>query len=99
MSVVEQLFQTTDGRSVSTVTAEETRAVDLVAVEEVGLELLQMMENAGRNLATTVRTHTEVDERVVVLALESEPKQVGTVLSFHMIYGGVFGVVLGAGVV
>ena len=44
------------------------RAVDRVAVEEVGLELLQMMENAGRNLAAAVRTRTDADESVVVLA-------------------------------
>lgn len=43
------------------------RAVDRVAVEEVGLELLQMMENAGRNLAEAVRTRTDADEPVVVL--------------------------------
>jgi NAD(P)H-hydrate epimerase len=36
---------------VSAVTADEMRAVDCVAVEEVGLGLLQMMENAGRTLA------------------------------------------------
>jgi NAD(P)H-hydrate epimerase len=33
------------------VTAEQMRAVDRIAVEEFGLGILQMMENAGRNLA------------------------------------------------
>ena len=33
------------------VTADEMREVDRVAVEEFGLSILQMMENAGRNLA------------------------------------------------
>jgi NAD(P)H-hydrate epimerase len=66
--VAEHLFQTTDGRPISTVSAEEMRAVDRVAVEEVGLELLQMMENAGRNLAAAVRIRTDADEPVVVLA-------------------------------
>ena len=64
----EQLFRTTDGRPVTAVTAEEMRAVDRVAVEGIGLELLQMMENAGRNLADTVQATREDHEPVVVLA-------------------------------
>jgi len=48
-------FTTTDGRSVTAVTAAEMRAVDRVAVEEFGVALLQMMENAGRTLAWHVR--------------------------------------------
>ncbi|WP_336328746.1 NAD(P)H-hydrate epimerase [Halovenus sp. HT40] len=66
--MTEKLFRTADGRPVPAVTAEEMRAVDRVAVEEVGLELLQMMENAGRNLATAARERTDGDEPVVVLA-------------------------------
>ena len=48
-------FRTPSGQAVSAVTAEQMRAVDRVAVEEVGLELLQMMENAGRTLAAQVQ--------------------------------------------
>lgn len=66
--MAEQLFQTSDGRPVPAVTAEEMRAVDRVAVEDVGLQLLQMMENAGRNLATAVRKRTDEDKQIVVLA-------------------------------
>lgn len=66
--MAEQLFRTEDGRPVPAVTAEEMRVVDRVAVDEVGLELLQMMENAGRNLATAVRDQTNEEEPVVVLA-------------------------------
>lgn len=44
-------FQTPDGDHVPTVTADEMRAVDRVAIEEVGLDLTQIMENAGRTLA------------------------------------------------
>jgi hypothetical protein len=33
----------------------------------------------------------------LVLALDPEPKQVGSFLLFHLIYGGVLGAVLGAG--
>ena len=44
-------FTTIDGTIVPTVTAEQMRRVDEVAVQEFGIDLLQMMENAGRNLA------------------------------------------------
>jgi len=48
-------FRVESGREVPAVTADEMRTVDRVAVEEVGLKLLQMMENAGRALAWHVR--------------------------------------------
>ncbi|MFB6311656.1 MAG: NAD(P)H-hydrate epimerase [Salinirussus sp.] len=48
-------FRLGDDRSIPAVTAAEMAEVDRVAVDEVGLQLLQMMENAGRNLATHVR--------------------------------------------
>ena len=50
------LFRTPDGRDVPAVTAAEMREVDRVAVEVVGLPLLSMMENAGRNLASVARS-------------------------------------------
>ncbi len=59
-------FRTSTGRSVTAVTADEMRDVDRVAVEDVGLQLLQMMENAGRILAWHVRDVRESD--VVVIA-------------------------------
>jgi NAD(P)H-hydrate epimerase len=52
-------FETADGRAVPAVTAEQMRAVDRVAVEEVGLALLSMMENAGRALALEARETLE----------------------------------------
>src|SRR6056297_3358061 len=59
-------FETETGTMVAAVTANEMGEVDRVAVDEVGLTLLQMMENAGRNLAEVVRS---VDgEDVTVLA-------------------------------
>jgi NAD(P)H-hydrate epimerase len=45
-------FQTDDGIFVPAVTAEEMREIDRIAMEETGPNLYQMMENAGRNLAT-----------------------------------------------
>jgi NAD(P)H-hydrate epimerase len=47
-------FRTEDGIVVPAVTAEQMREVDRIAVEEFGLGILQMMENAGRNLAGNV---------------------------------------------
>ncbi|WP_280584971.1 NAD(P)H-hydrate epimerase [Halorubrum sp. Boch-26] len=47
-------FVDPDGRPVTAVTAEEMRAVDRTAVEEVGLDLPRMMEHAGRGLAEAV---------------------------------------------
>lgn len=44
-------FRTSRGVPVPTVTADQMREVDRVAVEEFGLSMLQMMENAGRSLA------------------------------------------------
>jgi NAD(P)H-hydrate epimerase len=54
---------------VPTVTAEEMREVDRVAVAEFGLGILQMMENAGRNLAANAMEMLEGSTgRVTVLA-------------------------------
>ncbi|MBC8449191.1 MAG: NAD(P)H-hydrate epimerase [Chloroflexi bacterium] len=58
-------FQTEEGIVVPAVTAAQMREVDRLAVAEFGLTILQMMENAGRNLAGNVmemlgRAHGEV---------------------------------------
>lgn len=47
-------FVTDEGIQVPAVTAEQMREVDRVAIQEVGPNLYQMMENAGRSLALTV---------------------------------------------
>jgi NAD(P)H-hydrate epimerase len=62
----EAAFRAADGTPVAAVTADEMREVDRVAVEEVDLGLLQMMENAGRNLASAVRRRGP--DEVLVLA-------------------------------
>ena len=46
-------FVTDAGVVVPAITTEQMREVDRVAIEEVGPNLFQMMENAGRNLALT----------------------------------------------
>jgi NAD(P)H-hydrate epimerase len=48
------LFWTNEGISVPAVTVEQMREVDRIAMEEFGLGILQMMENAGRNLTENV---------------------------------------------
>lgn len=61
-----QQSKTETGTPIAAVTADEMREIDRVAVEKVGLELLQMMENAGRTLAKFVQ---ELDgDDVTVLA-------------------------------
>ncbi|MEE8121188.1 MAG: NAD(P)H-hydrate epimerase [Anaerolineales bacterium] len=43
-----------DGQGIPSVTEDEMREVDRIAVEDFQLSVLQMMENAGRNLASHV---------------------------------------------
>lgn len=63
-------FTTPTGLRVPAVTTAQMREVDRVAVEEVGPTLLQMMENAGRNLAELCvqQLGTRWTERSVVVA-------------------------------
>ena len=49
-----ETFVTDAGVEVPAITTDQMREVDRVAIEEVGPNLYQMMENAGRNLALTV---------------------------------------------
>lgn len=46
-------FFTNDGMAVPAVTADQMREVDRIAIEQQTPSLVQMMENAGRNLALT----------------------------------------------
>jgi len=45
------LFPVVDRRSVAAVTMDQMREVDRIMIEDLHIELIQMMENAGRNLA------------------------------------------------
>ncbi len=49
-------FHTEGGLRVPAVTAQQMREVDRVAVEDIGPNLHQMMENAGRSLASVCMT-------------------------------------------
>jgi len=80
-------FLTATGRSVSAVTADEMRDVDRVAVEDVGLQLLQMMENAGRILARHVREVRASD--VVIVAGDGGNGGGGLACARHLANRGV----------
>lgn len=47
-------YRIPDGTTVPSLTTAEMREVDRVAVEDVGLDVVRMMEHAGRGLAETV---------------------------------------------
>ncbi len=66
--MTDRRFRTVTGTPVAAVTAAEMRDVDRVAVEDVGLPLLSMMENAGRTLARHARDLADGDGPVVVVA-------------------------------
>jgi NAD(P)H-hydrate epimerase len=85
----ENLFRTPDGHPVTAVTATEMEAVDRVAVEEVGLQLLQMMENAGRMLAWHVRDVRAADAGVLVLAGSGGNGGGGMVCARHLANRGI----------
>jgi NAD(P)H-hydrate epimerase len=80
-------FETTTGTQVPAITAEQMRAVDRIAVEEIGLGLLQMMENAGRNLAQQVRS--VADGPVTVLAGKGGKGGGGIAAARHLANRGV----------
>ncbi|MEF8894355.1 NAD(P)H-hydrate epimerase [Halodesulfurarchaeum sp.] len=82
-------FQTPTGRDVPAVTTTEMNAVDRVAVEEVGLQLLQMMENAGRILAWHVRDVRPEDVPVLVVAGNGGNGGGGMVCARHLANRGI----------
>jgi NAD(P)H-hydrate epimerase len=61
-------FWTIEGVQVPAVTAAEMREVDRIAMEKFNLGILQMMENAGRNLAENVHDMVGRHGEIVILA-------------------------------
>jgi NAD(P)H-hydrate epimerase len=62
-------FQTDEGIRIPAVTEAEMREVDRLAVEEYQLGILQMMENAGRNLSLLVMDQSDdVARQISILA-------------------------------
>ena len=85
-----QPFETVDGRSVPSVSAEQMREVDRVAVEEFGLGVLQMMENAGRCLAGNALELLDGDEGdVAILAGSGGNGGGGLCCARHLLNHGV----------
>jgi NAD(P)H-hydrate epimerase len=79
-------FRTPAGTAVPAVTADGMREVDRVAVEEVGVSLLMMMEHAGRSLADPLRGY---DGRVLVLAGGGGNGGGGLCAARHLLNAGV----------
>lgn len=62
-------FSTAQGIQVLAITAAQMREVDRIAMEDFGLGILQMMENAGRSLAENVMDMVgEIGGEIVILA-------------------------------
>ena len=62
-------FETDTGQRIPSVSEDEMREVDRIAVEDFNLGILQMMENAGRNLAlTAMEMISSPSDNIVVLA-------------------------------
>lgn len=75
-------------RPIPALTEEQMREVDRVMIEDLGIELMQMMENAGRNLAELAvrRFHSA---RVIVLAGAGGNGGGGLVAARHLANRGV----------
>lgn len=81
--MIEAAFRTDTGARVPAVTADEMAEIDHIAVEEFGLALQQMMENAGRTLAQHARQVGS--EPVAVLAGNGGNGGGGLVCARHLL--------------
>ncbi|KAA3645633.1 MAG: NAD(P)H-hydrate epimerase [Chloroflexi bacterium] len=61
------LFRSNNGIPIPAVSEEEMREVDRIAVEDFGLGILQMMENAGRNLALACLEMLGADQHEITI--------------------------------
>jgi NAD(P)H-hydrate epimerase len=86
--VSENVFSSFDGARVPTVTMDQMREVDRIMVEDLRIELMQMMENAGRNLAR-LALHRFAPDRAVVLAGSGGNGGGGMVAARHLANWGV----------
>ncbi|MFA3782010.1 hypothetical protein ABRY23_02970 [Melioribacteraceae bacterium 4301-Me] len=62
-------FKTNTGTIVPSVTTEQVKEIDRIAIEQTGPNLFQMMENAGRNLAELTMKVLSKNYREEILAL------------------------------
>ena len=65
-------------------TVDEMREVDRIMIEDIGVSLDQMMENAGRNLAQFIRTEFGPDSQVCVLVGKGSNGGGGLVAARHL---------------
>lgn len=84
--MVAQVIRARERARVPSVTTEQMREVDRLMVEEYGIVLLQMMENAGRNLARLAATLAAGarDRSVLVLAGKGNNGGGGMVAARHL---------------
>lgn len=61
------VFRTSAGARVPAVTVDQMREIDRIAIEEIGPNLYQMMENAGRSLAMAVLERLGTHARSVIV--------------------------------
>jgi len=88
-------FSEIDSATTPAVSGEQMREVDRIMIEDLRIELMQMMENAGRNLARLAVRRFSPD-RVVVLAGSGGNGGGGMVAARHLANWGVpVAVVLG----
>ncbi|HDH03838.1 MAG TPA: NAD(P)H-hydrate epimerase, partial [Actinobacteria bacterium] len=77
-----------DREAIPLISADQMREVDRIMIEEVGIELIQMMENAGRNLAD-LAIRRFAPGSVVVLAGNGGNGGGGLVAARHLANRGV----------
>ena len=78
---------TVEGRDVPALTADQMREVDRAMVEDLHIELIQMMENAGRSLAQLAIARF-APARVTVLAGPGGNGGGGLVAARHLLNRG-----------
>ena len=83
-----RVFSTVDAQSIPWVSADQMREIDRIMIEELHIELLQMMENAGRNLAELILTRSAPDA-VTVYAGPGGNGGGGLVAARHLANAGV----------
>jgi NAD(P)H-hydrate epimerase len=91
MSACGQLFPAVDARALPWLSVEQMREVDRVMVEELGISLVRMMENAGRGLAQVARELLGGDtagRSIVVLAGPGGNGGGGLVAARHLTVAG-----------
>jgi NAD(P)H-hydrate epimerase len=83
-----RVFPTVNAETLPWVSADKMREIDRIMVEELHIELLQMMENAGRNLADLILTRSAPDT-VTVYAGPGGNGGGGLVAARHLANAGV----------